>query len=381
MKTRKVRIGITISISDPNESLFSNGIRQNIIILRELYEKCKNIEKSYIVNVTNVKIDPNSNSPLAPYAEHIIGLGEVPQKCDLLVVCHGSLLPEEYKTLNKLGIRVVKQALGSVLTVFNENILFKENDKAFGIFYRNRGNLKAVWMSEHFFERERYFHETINECDTKIAPYVWSPRFIEESSAQFLKENGVDTKYSPSGLKQKSISSFEPNINIVKCSTVPIIIIERFYRKYPQLLKMGHIFNGLQIKNKKDMIDFAKDLNCHKEGKLFFEGGFPIVGALKKHTDILLSHQENCALNYLYFDAAWLGYPVVHNSHMLKKLGWYYEGNDAEKAIKHLAKIANTFDDNYQNYLNNSRQFLQDYLPDNQKNINQYEKLIEEAMS
>ena len=378
---RKIRIGITINISDPNESLFSNGIRQNIIILRELYEKCDNVEKAYIVNVSGIKIDPNSQSPLAPYAKHIISINEVKDKCDLLVVCHGSLLQEEYDSFNKNGIRIVKQVLGAQMSVFVETVLFKPNDKQFGIYKKNIGNVKSIWMSEHFFDSERWFHETLYGCETKVAPYVWSPRFIEEHSSIFERGKvGRNAIYQPSDSLDKRISVFEPNINMVKNAIMPLIIGEKFYRKHSSLLKRINIFNTSELRTKKDMIDFAKDLSCHVDKKLFFENSYGIVNLLLNHTDIVLSHQTGCALNYLYLDAAWLGYPLVHNSHLMKELAWYYPENNAVKAVEHLEYIINNFDKNHKEYLEKSRNFAKQYFISNESNIENYTRLIEEAM-
>jgi hypothetical protein len=378
---KKIRIGITINITDPNESLFTNGIRQNIIILRELYEKCNNVEKAYIVNVSNIKIEPNSASPLSPYAEHIIHVSEVKEKCDLLVVCHGSLLQEEYDDFHKNGIVIVKQVLGSQMSIFTETVLFQPNSKQFGIYKKNVGKVRSVWISEHFFDNERYFHETLYGCETKIAPYVWSPRFIEEQ-AQLTKEvTGIDVLYKPSGDTKKRICVFEPNINMVKNAVMPIIIGERFYRQHPELLNKISIFNTNELRTKKDLIDFAKDLDCHINGKLFFENSYNIVHLLSNYTDIVLSHQNGCALNYLYLDAAWLGYPVVHNSHLMKKLAWFYNQNDAVQAVEFLKEVIDNFDKNYKKYLTKSHKFAEKYFITNEENIKGYTKLIEEAMS
>ena len=88
---RKINIGITVNTSDPYESIFSNGIRQNIIILRELYEKCENVGHAYIINVSNVNFSEHPKSTLYRYREHIISVAEAKDKCDLIVVCHGAL--------------------------------------------------------------------------------------------------------------------------------------------------------------------------------------------------------------------------------------------------------------------------------------------------
>jgi hypothetical protein len=67
----------------------------------------------------------------------------------------------------------------------------------------------------------------------------------------------------------------------------------------------------------------------------------------------------------------------------MKELGWYYEENDSNKAVEHLAYVAEYFDDNeYVNeeYLKKSRQFSYRYMINNPENVRGYERLIELAM-
>ena len=39
---------------------------------------------------------------------------------------------------------------------------------------------------------------------------------------------------------------------------------------------------------------------------------------------IILSHQLKCELNYLYFEALYLGLPLLHNSPMISEYGYFY---------------------------------------------------------
>lgn len=375
---RKIKIGITVSINSQEDSLFSNGIKQNILILRELYEKCENIEKSFIINTSNIKITQDSSN-FGSYAKDIISLEDAYNLCDLIVVCHGSMSLEMYKKFNSKGIKIVKLVLGAQQTSFTENILFNSDDKAYGIYKRNNF-VSGVWMSEHYYENEKNFHEIIYGVNAKIAPYVWSPRFIEDHQKKFEKAN-IDVFYRPTGLKEKRISSFEPNLSIAKNLMFPLMIVEKFYRKRPDLLKQSVFFNASEIMKKKDFIDFAKDLDAHTSKKMIFQPGYPIVSALYKHTDIVLSHQTGNALNYLYLDAAWFGYPVLHNSDMMKNIGFYYEKNNVEMAIEQLINISKNFDNNYQEYLKVSRNNAEKYFIENKENIENYTNLIEEVMA
>lgn len=383
---RKVRIGITIAVPDYSDSLFSNGIRQNVLILRELYEKCRNVESAYIINTANDPKKENINEEFNPYLKHIITLQESLEKCDLIVVGQGSLSQDVCRTLKKEGKKLVKHIMGPELSTFNETILFKDNSEARNIYGRNKGNISAIWISEHYYKRDKYFFQTMYDAEVFVGPYVWDPGFITSHINTLLKqENNTHTgRYVPSGKKQKRICSMEPNINVVKTSVLPIIIGEQLYRKYPDTIDRCYLFSANKIKLKTDLINFVKDLDVYKAQKMFFESRYPIVWALQQHTDIVLSHQNQNELNYLYLDASWMGYPVVHNSPMMKELGWYYEENDVATAIEHLNYIANHFDENeHQNeeYIKKSRNYAYRYMIHNPENIRGYERLIDKAMN
>lgn len=387
MKTeRKVRIGITVLIDKPADSLFTNGIRQNVIILRDLFAKCKNVSEAYIINTAKDVIIPKDDSTTwGPYAEYIISMEEAKQKCDLVVMAQGSAHVETYKELVKKGIVITKHIMGPELSVFNETILFKDNKEARNLYVRNKDTVSAVWLSPHYFKRDRYFFETQYDCETHVGPYIWDPRFIQHHIEIFKSKDPTETGlYKPNGRLDKRISTMEPNINIVKTSTIPIMIVERLYRKSPESLDKLNVFCSDIIKKKSDMINFVKQLDSYKSQKMFFEARYPIVWTLLKHTDIVLCHQNQNELNYLYLDAAWMGYPVVHNSDHMTELGWYYEGNDVEKAADHIKNIAYNFDnENHQNeeYIKKSRAFAYRYMIDNPENIRGYEKLIDNAMN
>jgi hypothetical protein len=53
-------------------------------------------------------------------------------------------------------------------------------------------------------------------------------------------------------------------------------------------------------------------------------GRFKLPWFLSDNVDVVLSHQWGNALNYLYLDAMYAGYPVVHNSPYLKVVLQYW---------------------------------------------------------
>jgi hypothetical protein len=372
----KVNVGITLILKDPKkDSLFSNGIRQNVVLLQEIYKKCYNVENSYIVNVANVDPAEYKDTSWEKYQKDIIPINESYEKCDVIVVCHSNLTNQQFEKFKKNNKKVVFQVLGAELSIFNEKILFE--NKPNGLYQKNK-YLDAVWVSPHFFERDKYFFEQLHKCPVYEAPYIWSPQFMERDIKKHEEKRGT-ANYIPNEASKK-ISVMEPNLNMVKTSIMPIIISEKFFNDNENLVKKISIFGSDKIKLKKDFVEFVNQMNSYTSKKLFFESRYPIVWTLSSHTDIVLCHQNGCELNYLYLDAAWLGYPIVHNSPMMKDLGWYYPENNATIAVEHLQYIAKNFDNiEYPNnkYLEKSRKFALRYTKENPENIKGYEKLIE----
>ena len=61
---------------------------------------------------------------------------------------------------------------------------------------------------------------------------------------------------------------------------------------------------------------------------------------------MLVCHQILNPLNYLYLDAVYLGYPVLHNAYMCEDLGYYYKGSDTIEVAKMLSYILENHDKN-----------------------------------
>ena len=92
---------------------------------------------------------------------------------------------------------------------------------------------------------------------------------------------------------------------------------------------------------------------------------------------MLICHQLLNPLNYLYLDAAYLGYPVLHNAPMCKDLGYYYEGSDTVKAAEILNHILTEHDKNIDAYNERNDKVLQRYHIDNEEVVETYDRLIE----
>lgn len=370
---KKINIGITINIDKPTESFFTNGLKQNAITFLETFLKCENVNNAYFINLGPQK--DLSQSPWKAYEKHIINFNEAVEKVDLAVTVAVTFTNEMLEILHKKGVRIAKHVLGSEYHFFVESMLFGRSP---GTSFKKRNHHSAVWLSPHIYPTGKDLFEVVCKCPAYSAPFVWSPKFLEHDVEIIKKTSGISGIYEPKEAAKK-VSVFEPNLNAVKTSLTPIITGEKFYLKSPELVKKISIFCANEIKNNGTLVEFVTDLEVQKNKKIFFESRYGIVWSLFNHTDIVLSHQRDLALNYLYFDAAWLGFPVVHNAHFVKELGYYYEDFDAEQAANLLVDVAKNFDATKDEYLVKSREYISKFLPDHPRNVKGYEILIENA--
>ena len=90
----------------------------------------------------------------------------------------------------------------------------------------------------------------------------------------------------------------------------------------------------------------------------------------------LVCHQILNPLNYIYLDAAYMGYPVLHNAPLCKDLGYYYEGSNTVEGAKQLNNILKNHDNNIDEYNERNDKVLWRYYADNPELVGAYDKLI-----
>ena len=101
---------------------------------------------------------------------------------------------------------------------------------------------------------------------------------------------------------------------------------------------------------------------------------------MSKYSDIAVSHQMENPLNYLYLDLAWMGWPIVHNAHLCKDVGYYYEGFDYDQGAEILKNVILTHDDNVEEYVKRNRSAINRYIPCNKYLQEQYKQLINKLL-
>ena len=126
--------------------------------------------------------------------------------------------------------------------------------------------------------------------------------------------------------------------------------------------------------------DFLVSLNLWKSDsvKRYLNDWMAIYDVLHNYTDIVVSHQWSNPLNYSYLDCFYLEYPLIHNAHMCKDAGYYYDSWNFDLAEEQLIQAMKFHDDNIEKYRYRCQKVLERFSPYNQTSIDIYDKLIDD---
>jgi hypothetical protein len=367
MDTNKLKIGITLGLKNNKESIWTNGIKQNVLMLVHLL---KNSKKNYEVCILNIFNVDFTEKP--PYLKDIdiFYFNDKFMEMDLLISMGGQILDLDAKKFKEnKDKKIVSYKCGNNYVLSMEEILFKESKTGSEI----EQEIDELWYVPQQDEVNRGYYTTLHRTNSIIVPFVWHPKFLYEKTLEIEKgyKLGVYKKswQYEIGKEKKIIGIMEPNLNIVKFCLIPTMIVEESYRSEigKNHIDKLRITNGEQLKTNKLFMSYVKTFDLFKDNKISAESRYQTAYVLTQHLDVLVCHQILNPLNYLYLDAVYLGYPILHNAHMCKDLGYYYEGSDTVEGAKMLDWILTEHDNNIEEYDKRNDLVLQRYHADNEE--------------
>lgn len=375
MKKDFYRVGITVVLVD-GDSVFSNGIRQNGMMLAKLLKLA-----GHEVSILNfVKNNPMTKFPWDINEYKTINIFEQPDyPKNLDVLIHLQTASNESETLMwkqiNPGLKIITYQCGNNYINDMEDILFKPRTNH-NTLAKIDTAIDAVWyVPQQKFNNHDYYKILLRR-NPKAIPFVWDPMFIDEHvrlTSQASPEK--NTHYDNEGFA-KRVSMFEPNINVVKYSMPCILATEQAYRKRPDLISFMYASNTDKLVDINLFKSMMNQLDIVKDSKAQFTSRYPIVHYLESRTDIVISHQWGNPLNYLYLDVMYLGYPLVHNAELIADLGYYYEGFNLDDAADQIINAAENHDKNLEQYKKDSLEKIFRYMPENKKLQEEYTMLL-----
>lgn len=356
---RRLRVGVTINIRDANQSVWENGIFQNCILLVQMLKQLPEVENSVLVHGVGVETIP-PGLMLRETGTEIVGMDEAMASLDVVVEMSDQLPEDWVQRFRAKGGRFVAMKVGNEYFIDVERSIYSLPHAGLC----SRKIYDAIWTLPQYKDCCADYFSLNSRAPVRILPHLWSPLFLEMGLAKL--PHGMHFGYQ-SARRPWRVCTFEPNLSMVKTSVIPMLVCEEAYRNNPSFAEIFRFCNTHKSKDNPGFVRFAQSLDIVRNGLSSFDGRFYFYEFMAHHGDCVVSHQWHNAQNYLYYETLYGGYPLIHNSPIIKDLGYCYPDFDCKAGGKALVRAYEMHDANLDAYRAKAAQFLKtldiSYLP------------------
>lgn len=374
-----MRIGISV-ITHTGQNIWQNGLGQNVIFLAELFQRLPFVQSVVLIDVGDQGVMP-AQVDLGARNLRLMRAHEASDEVDVIVEMGGALDIEWLDLMRARGKKVVFYCCGQPYVGLAEPAIFTKPTHA-----PRPDRCDEVWhlpKDAAFAPMMRLLHR----CDVYEAPFIWHPQFVQQRVREvealgmhYGYRAGATAAEAVDAVKARSdgvrrglrVAIFEPNISVVKTSSIPMLVCDEAYRAERGLVEAMHVLNTLHLKDHPTMLYFANSLDLVREHKATFHGRHDIVGFMVQHADAIVAHQWQNEQNYSYLDALYGDYPLIHNSLWLKEAGYYYPGFDARLGAAQLQRAAAQHGEGLADYRARSQRIFAAVDPFSQANLDAY---------
>ena len=374
-----MKIGVTFGSDKHKEHAHVTGILQNVVNLATCLN---NIHDVVLVNT--VKDVDNTQKfkfniydyPIESFHQQI---ADDTFEYDVFIILGGEIMDVDVDYIrNNYDTKIVYYNCSAKYQTHIIDIIFERSAEDPGHMHRSVSqNYHEVWTIPQNYKVSSYFLDVIHNVKTKSIPFLYDPKFID-LGLNDIGSSFDEAAYMPNDKDSKRISIMEPNRDWLKSFTHPLLIAESVFRREPNLISQISLNNLKVFKENSNLKAMLNKLEIWENEKTtsYINDWFPVYEYLKDYTDVVVSHQWDNPLNYYYLDIAYLRYPLIHNAHMCKDIGYYYEGWDFKTAEDKLIEAIKFHDDNLELYDYQVDRILNRFSPNNEKTISTYKKLI-----
>lgn len=375
-----MKIGITLNMGS---NLFSSGINQNAFYLASLF--CKGGHSLELIVSKRNKDTEYQLSQILDKKEDIkiTDFNEVHlRKFDVMIILGTSFTRNRILKLKEINpkIKFVKYQCGNQFLIDMEASLFNMHLERFPNETIDKTTdddedtrVDAIWQIPQMQSNEGWVSFKQKTDNITVVPFVWDPIFIENVN----KEAGYGLYTKDKNIKR--IGIMEPNLSVMKNFLIPLAIAERVNKYLP--IDKCTVWSSANVKENKRAKQLLLNTELKKEGKLTAEGRHLTPFVLNGYSHLIVSWQWTNPLNYLYFDIAWLGYPIVHNAHLCKDIGYFYNDNNVYEATEQVIYAINNHADNSESYIKENREKIKRFTKHNNRVVEQYNMLLEDLTS
>ena len=365
---RKVVLLATAVITE--ENLFTNGLFQNVYVFYRMFEAMGWLP----IMIVNKKPESINNIPWYMRDLRLIGVEEIaknPIPVKLYIEIGMSIDSNMRKFLKMCGARIAKLYLGNILNIDVETPIFYPS---MHFAHHVIGELDDIWVSPHYKQHSEYA-QALNHIPiggNSVVPYVWDPQILTGGGERNFQWTAPSTD-------KEVFLILEPNISFQKCSLVPLMILEAWFRKNPTWNGEVVVINGERLL----MIPFFKEtvwntLDIVKAGRVKMRGRMDMLSLLKEFPSAVpICHQINNEYNYMVLEYFWAGYPVLHNASDWKDYGYYYPNSDISAGADLVEKIRKGHVENFYVYKSHARSLIWRHSPYNPEVQKEWSRILQ----
>jgi hypothetical protein len=318
-KHKKIIVLASNEIND--DSLFTNGLTQNIIILYDLFESM-----GYSCKLLQTTISTNKKTFLNRYS-YVSTSELIHHPIHIFVEIGMSIDAATRGALRAKGTRITKLYLGNILNIDIETI-----QQYPSMFFNHHivGEIDEIWTSPHYQQHVEYA-AVINRTPittSRVVPYVWDPCFIQQYAPNLVWQ-------PPVAWETQDIVITDPSISFQKCSFYSVLLVEAFAKAHPEWKGKLHVVNGDRLKISANAFNkVVLPLQLYQSNRLLLYPRKKISQIMEDYRSAcFITHQWNNDYNYMTLELIHHNYPILHNSEGWAEYGYYYSINQWQRAI------------------------------------------------
>ncbi len=369
-----MRIGISV-LTHAGQNIWENGLGQNVIFLAQAFQKLPFVQSVILLNSG----DQNAMPPqvdMDAMGLQMMHPRDATDHIDVAIEMAGALDVKWLDHLRAQDKKVVWYCAGQPYVGLIEPTVFEHPG-----FFSRADRCDEIWALPKDFLPFAPMLKALHRCPVHEVPYLWSPQFLEQRVTE-LEKDGYSFGYSrrlpnvegrTAGLR---VAIFEPNVSVVKCASIPMLVCDEAFRADPERVEFMHVLNTVHFKDHPTLLYLANSLDLVNQQKAVFQGRHDFAGYMVQHANAVVAHQWQNDQNYNYLDALHGNYPLIHNSPWLRDVGYYYPDFNTIEGARQLLLAASQHDAQLDSYRAQARGVIDAVSPFSHANLQKYARRL-----
>lgn len=369
----RLNVGVTLFIRDGSQSLWENGIFQNCYFLLMLLARSPIVDRCFIVN--GGPGDPKSAGDFLQHAPApVLSLTEAMRELDVIIELSAQLDPAWGQQFSEKGGHIIGMRVANDYVIDVERMAFDMPSALLmsGVPY------DEIWTLPAFEKTCASYYQSGFRAPVRVMPHLWNPTLLEEARSRAGCAEPFE--YRP-GRRRWRVAVVEPNICTVKTCHLPLLLCDVAHRQDPNAIELLQVYNSMALKEHGDFVAYARSMDLVRQGLATFEPRLPIFNIMGASADAIVSHHWENAQNYVYYEALYGGFPLIHNSHLLKGCGYRYASFDPEDGALALRQALAEHDRDLDGYRARARALLSDLDPVGAENIAVFGQVLQAVVA